>query len=67
MAALLKRIGCLIGRHSPSRREVHYEGHLKVGPCRYCGLELEKRGDGKWVSRKGGGRAARDTTTRHED
>lgn len=67
MAALLKRIRCMIGRHSPSRRAVQYEGHLKVGPCRYCGRDLEKRGDGQWVSRNGGRRPAGDATTRLED
>jgi hypothetical protein len=47
----LKRLRCIIGRHSPSRRGVHYEGHLKVGPCRYCGAELEKRDNDRWVAR----------------
>ncbi|WP_421854356.1 hypothetical protein [Novosphingobium sp.] len=67
MVALLKRIGCAIGRHAPSRRAVEYEGHLKIGPCRFCGQALEKGGDGRWVSRKGSKRAPRDETTKHKD
>jgi hypothetical protein len=58
MASFLERIGCLFGRHAPSRREVRYAGHLKVGPCRMCGRELEKRPNGRWVGRKGGRRGA---------
>jgi hypothetical protein len=46
-------MGCLFGRHSPVRREVHYKGHAKTGPCRYCGVTLEKGGDGRWVRRRG--------------
>lgn len=58
MMAFFKRLGCLVGRHSPSRRAVQYKGHLKTGPCRYCGAELEKRADGRWTVRKGAGAAA---------
>ncbi|WP_147160936.1 hypothetical protein [Novosphingobium sediminis] len=59
MAEFLKRLRCLVGRHSPSRRSVRYEGHLKVGPCKYCGIELEKSADGRWVHRHAiGGKSA---------
>lgn len=54
MTGLLKRLGCVVGRHAPSRRAVQYKGHLKTGPCKHCGTELEKRGDGRWVARKVG-------------
>ncbi|WP_298169399.1 hypothetical protein [Novosphingobium sp.] len=30
---------------------MRYEGHLKIGPCKYCGRQLEKGGDGRWVTR----------------
>ena len=53
MAGFLSRIGCLFGRHAPSRRDVRYDGHVKVGPCRICKRELEKRADGRWVVRAG--------------
>ncbi len=51
MAEFFKRLRCMVGKHSPSRRSVRYEGHLKIGPCKYCGRQLEKGGDGRWVTR----------------
>ncbi|KUR71970.1 hypothetical protein AQZ52_07965 [Novosphingobium fuchskuhlense] len=51
MSGFFKRLRCLFGRHSPARRLVQYEGHLKVGPCRHCGRPLEKGAEGKWVPR----------------
>ena len=56
MIRIVKRLGCLIGRHEPARRSVHYEGHLKIGPCRYCARELEKRPEGHWAARRAVGR-----------
>jgi len=49
---ILKRLRCVVGHHSPSRRKVHYDGHLKTGPCKYCGIELEKAADGRWLPRR---------------
>lgn len=53
MAGFLGRLGCLVGRHATLRRSAHYEGTTKIGVCRYCGAELEKRRDGRWVARRG--------------
>ena len=53
MSDILKRLGCLIGRHSPARRKVHYDGHLKSGPCKHCGIQLEKAADGRWAAKRG--------------
>ncbi len=53
MSDILKRLGCLIGRHSPARRKVHYDGHLKSGPCKHCGIQLEKASDGRWAAKRG--------------
>ncbi len=51
MAEFFKRLRCLAGRHSPSRKLVRYEGHLKIGPCKYCDKDLEKQADGRWTVR----------------
>ena len=53
MSDILKRLGCVIGHHSPARRKVHYDGHLKSGPCKYCGIQLEKAADGRWAAKRG--------------
>ena len=53
MIYILKRLRCLIGRHSPARRKVRYDRHLKVGPCKYCGIALEQAADGRWAKRPG--------------
>ena len=60
MARIFNRLGCLIGRHSPSRRSVQYVGHLKVGPCRDCGADLEKGRDGRWIRRRSGSSSGED-------
>jgi hypothetical protein len=52
MAGFMKRLRCLLGRHSPSRRSVRYDGHLKIGPCKYCGTALEKSAEGRWIVRR---------------
>lgn len=52
IVSFFKRLRCMIGRHSPSRRKVQYDGHLKCGPCKYCGIALEKGDDGMWVPRR---------------
>jgi hypothetical protein len=46
------RLRCMIGHHSPSRRKMHYDGHLKSGPCKYCGMALEKAANGLWLLRR---------------
>jgi len=51
MADFFKRLRCKLGHHSPSRRQVVYDGHLKVGPCKYCGKPLAKALDGRWLPR----------------
>jgi len=53
MADFFKRLRCLFGQHSPSRKKVQYHGHLKSGPCKYCGIPLEKAADGRWLPRRG--------------
>lgn len=53
MSDILKRLRCMIGRHSPARRKVHYDGHQKIGPCKYCGIALEQKDDGRWARRRG--------------
>jgi hypothetical protein len=51
MLNIFKRLRCMMGRHSPRRRKVRREGHLKTGPCAYCGIELEKSAEGRWLPR----------------
>jgi hypothetical protein len=49
---VLMRLRCMIWHHSPSRRKMHYDGHLKSGPCKYCGMALEKAANGLWLLRR---------------
>ena len=54
MTGLLKRLGCLVGRHAPSRRAVQYKGHLKKSLVFCYDPSEEKRNDGRWAVRKVG-------------
>ena len=66
MSQFFKRLRCLLGRHSPARRLVRYDGHLKIGPCKYCGVQLEKHADGQWVIRPQQGAAKRDKVVQED-
>lgn len=40
---------CWIGKHSPNRNRVKWDGISFAGRCRHCGAPLRRREKGGWV------------------
>lgn len=39
---------CLLGKHTPLRRRVQWDGHSYVGECRHCRKKIERVAHNNW-------------------
>lgn len=46
--SLLSPVTCILGRHSPKRREVQWDGRNYVGKCKHCGKPIERVSHRNW-------------------
>ena len=49
---LLRRIGCLFGRHHRSKRHAKLVGETSFSKCTYCGAKMRQVGNKQWVVEK---------------
>ena len=52
MSVLPPVIHCMIGRHQPKRRYVHFDGQEYVGECRHCGKAIHRIAHRTWRARR---------------
>ncbi|MGB3469202.1 MAG: hypothetical protein WBA51_00085 [Erythrobacter sp.] len=45
-------INCLIGKHDPKRRAVHWDGQDYVGHCRHCEKPIRRVAHRSWSVRE---------------
>lgn len=46
---IVKRIGCLFGRHQRAKRYAKLVDGIYVSRCSYCGVKMRQRGNKDWV------------------
>lgn len=51
LTKLVGRVSCLFGRHERSRRLAYHDGDIVRSRCSHCGIEMERRSNGKWAIR----------------
>lgn len=50
--SVFSKIGCLINRHDPLRRDVTWDGLAYVGVCRHCGAPIKRHRRNNWQKSK---------------
>ena len=46
--SMISPISCLMGRHSPIRRNVKWDGRKYIGHCKHCGKAIERISHRNW-------------------
>jgi len=50
---IVRRIGCLFGRHQRAKRHAKLVDGVYFSRCSYCGVRMRQRGNKDWVVDQG--------------